>query len=42
MGNISILWKKLEKLDIAELRKAQKALDIVETQRIIRRAMLQG
>jgi xylose isomerase len=42
MGNLSILWKKLEKLDLAELRKAQKTLDAVESQKIIRRIMLQG
>ena len=42
MGNLSILWKKLEKLDAAELRKAQKTLDATESQRIIRRVMLQG
>ncbi len=42
MGNLSILWKKLEKLDVAELRKAQKTLDATESQRIIRRVMLQG
>ncbi len=42
MGNLSILWKKLEKLDIMEMRKAQKTLDATESQRIIRRVMLQG
>ncbi|MBI5092372.1 MAG: hypothetical protein HZB26_08000, partial [Candidatus Hydrogenedentes bacterium] len=42
IGNLSILWKKLEKLDPAELRKAQKTLDAVESQKIIRRVMLQG
>jgi hypothetical protein len=42
MGNLSILWKKLEKLDMVELRKAQKTLDATESQRIIRRVMLQG
>ncbi len=42
MGNLAILWKKLEKLDMAELRKAQKTLDATESQRIIRRVMLQG
>ena len=42
VGNVSILWKKLEKLDPIELRKAQKTLDAVESQRIIRRIMLQG
>ncbi len=41
-GNLSIFWKKLEKLDTAELRKAQKTLDAVESQKIIRRVMLQG
>jgi xylose isomerase len=42
IGNLSILWKKLEKLDPTELRKAQKTLDAVESQKIIRRVMLQG
>lgn len=42
IGNLSIFWKKLEKLDPNELRKAQKTLDAVESQRIIRRVMLQG
>jgi len=42
IGNISIFWKKLEKMDVAELRKAQKTLDAVESQKIIRRVMLQG
>ena len=42
MGNVSIFWKKLEKLDSGELRKAQKTLDAVESQKIIRRVMLQG
>jgi xylose isomerase len=42
LGNISILWKKLERMDVAELRKAQKTLDAVESQKIIRRVMLQG
>ena len=42
VGNLSIFWKKLERIDTAELRKAQKTLDAVETQKIIRRAMLQG
>lgn len=41
-GNLFILWKKLEKLDTTELRKAQKTLDAVESQKIIRRVMLQG
>lgn len=41
-GNLAIFWKKLEKLDPLELRKAQKTLDAVESQKIIRRAMLQG
>lgn len=39
-GNLSIFWKKLEKLDTNELRKAQKTLDAVESQKIIRRVML--
>ena len=42
VGNLSIFWKKLEKLDTAEIRKAQKTLDAVESQKIIRRVMLQG
>jgi xylose isomerase len=42
VGNLSIFWKKLEKLDSTELRKAQRTLDAVETQKIIRRVMLQG
>lgn len=41
-GNMSILTKKLEKLDTTEMRKAQKTLDATESQRIIRRVMLQG
>lgn len=41
VGNIAIFAKKLEKLDATELRKAQKTLDAVETQKIIRRVMLQ-
>ncbi len=42
IGNISILWKKLEKLDVVELRKAQRTLDATESQRIIRRVMMQS
>lgn len=42
LGNISIFQKKLEKLDTAELRRAQRTMDAVETQKIIRRVMLQG
>lgn len=42
IGNLSIFWKKLERLDVVELRKAQKTLDAVESQKIIRRVMLQG
>ncbi len=42
VGNLSIFWKKLEKMDAAELRKAQRTLDAVESQKIIRRVMLQG
>ncbi|HOE66374.1 MAG TPA: TIM barrel protein [Candidatus Hydrogenedentes bacterium] len=42
IGNLSIFWKKLEKLDITEIRKAQKTLDAVESQKIIRRVMLQS
>ncbi len=41
VGNLSILEKKLEKLDTTELRKAQRTLDATESQRIIRRVMLQ-
>ncbi len=41
VGNLSILWKKLEKMDTSELRKAQKTLDATESQRIIRRVMMQ-
>jgi len=42
IGNLSIFWKKLEKLDTTELRKAQRTLDAVESQKLIRRVMLQG
>ena len=42
IGNLSILYKKLEKLDVSEMRRAQKTLDATESQRIIRRVMLQG
>lgn len=42
VGNLSILYKKLEKMDTTELRKAQRTLDAVESQKIIRRVMLQG
>lgn len=42
VGNLLIFWKKLEKLDTTELRKAQKTMDAVESQKIIRRVMLQG
>jgi len=42
VGNVSILWKKLERLDMAELRKAQRTLDAVESQKLVRRALLQG
>ena len=42
VGNLSILHKKLEKLDTTEMRKAQKTLEAAESQRIIRRVMLQG
>lgn len=41
VGNLAILWKKLEKLDASELKKAQKTLDATESQRIIRRVLLQ-
>ncbi len=36
------LRKKLEKLDTSEMRRAQKTLDAVESQKMIRRLMLQG
>lgn len=42
IGNLSILYKKLEKLDTSELRKAQRTLDATESQRLIRRVMLQS
>ncbi len=42
IGNMSIFWKKLEKMDTSEIRRAQKSLDAVESQKIIRRIMLQG
>ena len=42
VGNLSILYKKLEKLDTSEMRRGQKTLDATESQRIIRRVMLQG
>lgn len=42
VGNLAILWKKLEKLDPAELKKAQRTLDATESQRIIRRVMMQA
>lgn len=42
IGNLAILYKKLEKLDVTEIRRAQRTLDATESQRIIRRIMLQG
>ncbi len=42
IGNLLILWKKLERMDTAEIRRAQKSLDAVESQKIIRRIMLQA
>jgi hypothetical protein len=42
VGNLSICWKKLDKMDTAELRKAQRTLDAVESQKLVRRAMLQA
>lgn len=42
IGNLSIFSKKLEKMDTTEIRKAQKTLDAVESQKIIRRVMLQA
>lgn len=41
-GNLAILWKKLEKLDPAEMKKAQRTLDATESQKIIRRVMMQA
>ncbi|MCP4641548.1 MAG: sugar phosphate isomerase/epimerase [bacterium] len=41
-GNLAIFWKKLDKLDTSDLRKAQKTLDAVESQKLVRRVMLQG
>ncbi len=40
VGNLSIFWKKLEKLDTSDLKKAQRTLDAVESQKLIRRVML--
>lgn len=42
IGNMSIFWKKLDKIDTSELRRAQRTLDAIESQKIIRRVMLQG
>jgi hypothetical protein len=42
VGNLAILYKKLEKLDVTEIRRAQRTLDATESQRIIRRIMLQS
>jgi len=42
VGNLSICWKKLDKLDTTELRKAQRTLDAVESQKLVRRVMLQA
>ena len=42
IGNLSIFQTKLEKLDTSEMRRAQKTLDAVESQKIVRRIMLQG
>jgi xylose isomerase len=42
LGNLLIFWKKLDKMDPNELRKGQRTLDAVESQKIIRRVMLQG
>lgn len=42
VGNLSIFWKKIERLDPMELRKAQRTLDAVESQKIIRRVMFTG
>lgn len=42
VGNLSICWKKLDKLDITELRKAHRTLDAVESQKLVRRVMLQA
>jgi len=42
VGNLAIFDKKLEKLDSIELKKVQRTLDAVESQKIIRRVMLQS
>lgn len=42
VGNLAIFWKKIERMDPAELRKAQRTLDAVETQKIVRRIMFTG
>lgn len=42
MGNLSIFYKKLEKMDVTEVKRAQKTMDAVESQKIIRRILLQG
>jgi xylose isomerase len=42
VGNLAIFSKKLDKLDTTELRKAQKTLDAVESQKLVRRVMLQS
>jgi len=39
-GNLAVLWKKVEKIDIAEMRKIQKTMDATESQKAIRRALL--
>lgn len=42
VGNLAIFWKKIERMDPTELRKAQRTLDAVETQKIVRRIMFTG
>ncbi len=39
VGNISVLDKKLMKLDITELRKGQRTLEAIESQKLIRRVL---
>ena len=41
VGNLAILWKKLEKLDIAEMRKAQKTPGTTELQVLVAPAVLE-
>ncbi len=39
IGNISVLDKKLDKLDITELRKGQRSLEAIESQKLIRKVL---